>query len=114
MYQDLSKYKYNLDRGHNKLFIFLYQVVCALFVRTSPKPFWKWRNFIYRLFGAKIGRNVQIDPDARLMYPWNMGVTCIVWTKSRLATMWLWPITFSSQLLRTIYTKRSSLQYALR
>lgn len=79
MYQDLSKYKYNLDRGHNKLFIFLYQVVCVLFVRTSPKPLWKWRNFIYRLFGAKIGRNVQIDPDARLMYPWNIEIGDYVW-----------------------------------
>lgn len=79
MYQDLSKYVYTLDRGHNKLFIMLYNVVDRLFIKTSPKPFFKWRCMLYRLFGARIGRNVRIDSSAKLMYPWNIEIGDNVW-----------------------------------
>lgn len=79
MYQDLSKYRYTLDRGHGRLFIFLYVLVEKLLIHTTPKPFASWRNMLYRVFGAKIGKNVRIDPGAKLLYPWNIEIGDNVW-----------------------------------
>jgi putative colanic acid biosynthesis acetyltransferase WcaF len=45
-----------------------------LFFRYSPRVFFAWRNFILRLFGAKIGKNVHIYPSAVIYLPWNLKV----------------------------------------
>lgn len=79
MYQDLSKYRFTLPRGHSKLFILFYMLVDSLFIKPSPKPLTCWRNMIYRLFGAKIGKNVKIDPKAELYSPWNIEIGDNVW-----------------------------------
>ena len=42
--------------------------------RLSPRLLWGWRRFLLRLFGAKVGRNVQIHPSARIFIPWNLEV----------------------------------------
>ena len=46
----------------------------SVFFQFSPRLFFSWRNFILRMFGAKIGRNVQIFPSARIMFPWLLIV----------------------------------------
>ena len=38
----------------------------------SPRPFFVWRTFLLRLFGAKIGKRVHIDPSARIFLPWKL------------------------------------------
>ena len=38
----------------------------------SPRPFFAWRTFILRLFGAKIGKRAHIDPSARIFLPWKL------------------------------------------
>lgn len=35
---------------------------------------WEWRSALLRLFGARIGRKVQIHPRARIFIPWNLEV----------------------------------------
>lgn len=45
----------------------------------SPRPLFKWRNMIYRLFGAKIGKNVRISNSAKLHYPWNVEIEDYCW-----------------------------------
>jgi putative colanic acid biosynthesis acetyltransferase WcaF len=40
----------------------------------SPRPFWGWRNFLLKLFGARIGRHVHIFPTVRIAIPWNLSV----------------------------------------
>lgn len=42
--------------------------------RCSPRLCWEWRNFLLRLFGAKIGKNVQINPSAKVFIPWNLEI----------------------------------------
>jgi putative colanic acid biosynthesis acetyltransferase WcaF len=42
--------------------------------RWSPRLLWGWRNMILRIFGAKIGRDVQIHPTARIFLPWNLVI----------------------------------------
>jgi putative colanic acid biosynthesis acetyltransferase WcaF len=44
-----------------------------LFIWT-PRPMWAWRRGVLRLFGAKIGRHVQIHPSARIAIPWNLQI----------------------------------------
>jgi len=47
---------------------------CSPAFRWSPRLCWEWRSALLRLFGAHIGRNVQIHPSARIFIPWNLEV----------------------------------------
>jgi len=49
----------------------LWGLVLPLF-RWSPRPFFGWRRMLLRLFGAQIGRQVNIYPSARIYLPWNL------------------------------------------
>lgn len=42
--------------------------------RLSPRPFFGWRRMILRLFGARVGRNVNVYPSARIYMPWNVTI----------------------------------------
>lgn len=51
------------------------RVLWALFYplfRLSPRPFWRWRCWILRVFGANIGIAVHIYPTVRIAIPWNL------------------------------------------
>jgi len=51
----------------------LWAAVQPLF-RFSPRPCWGWRRFLLRAFGARIGREVHVDPSVRITIPWNLEV----------------------------------------
>ena len=51
----------------------LWAAVHPLF-RLSPRPFWGWRRFLLRGFGAKIGALAHIYPSARITMPWHLEV----------------------------------------
>jgi putative colanic acid biosynthesis acetyltransferase WcaF len=51
----------------------LWGMVSPLF-RLSPRIFWGWRNFLLRLFGAKIGNNVHIYNSAVIYMPWSLEI----------------------------------------
>lgn len=40
----------------------------------SPRICWGWRNSLLRLFGARLGRGVRVDPSARIFAPWRLAV----------------------------------------
>lgn len=40
----------------------------------SPRLCWGWRNLLLRLFGAKLGRGVRVDPSARIFAPWGLAI----------------------------------------
>lgn len=79
MYQDLSKYKFHLDRGRTKFFIVWYNLCYAILIRPTPKFFYGWRRWMYRLFGAKIGHKVRIAPSVRILYPWKITIGDYSW-----------------------------------
>jgi putative colanic acid biosynthesis acetyltransferase WcaF len=56
----------------NRLKRAVWGLVCAVFFRTSPRPFHRWRAFLLRCFGAKLGRSVSIYPKASIWAPWNL------------------------------------------
>jgi putative colanic acid biosynthesis acetyltransferase WcaF len=41
-------------------------------VRLSPRPFFGWRRFVLRCFGAKLGQQVHIYPSVRIYFPWHL------------------------------------------
>ena len=44
------------------------------FFRFSPRISFGWRNFLLRLFGAKVGREVHIYNTAVICMPWNLSI----------------------------------------
>jgi putative colanic acid biosynthesis acetyltransferase WcaF len=52
----------------------LWQTVCLLFYRTSPRPMHAWRAMLLRLFGAKMGPGCHFYPSGKVWAPWNL--TC--------------------------------------
>ncbi len=56
----------------NKLGRVLWQVVWLLLFRPSP---WFWqapRRLLLRLFGARLGKGVQVMPSVKIWAPWNL------------------------------------------
>lgn len=42
--------------------------------KSVPRPFFEVRNYILRLFGASIGKNVRIHGSVNIYFPWNLQV----------------------------------------
>ena len=47
-----------------------------LVFRLTPRPCFALRRVILRIFGAKVGANVNIYPSALIYYPWNLEIGC--------------------------------------
>jgi putative colanic acid biosynthesis acetyltransferase WcaF len=48
--------------------------LATLFFAISPRPFWSFRRVLLRMFGAKIGKDVNIYPSVRVSIPWNLHI----------------------------------------
>ncbi|WP_353015482.1 putative colanic acid biosynthesis acetyltransferase [Mesorhizobium sp. M1405] len=44
------------------------------FFRFSPRPFWRFRCLLLRLFGAQVGVCVHLYPTVRITIPWNLAI----------------------------------------
>jgi len=42
------------------------------FFSFSPKPLHRWRSFILRCFGAKVGTGVHVYPKVKIWAPWTL------------------------------------------
>jgi putative colanic acid biosynthesis acetyltransferase WcaF len=42
--------------------------------RWSPRPCFRLRRALLRIFGASVGRRVNIYPSALIYYPWNLEI----------------------------------------
>ncbi len=51
-----------------------WNVVCLFFFYLSPRPFFAWRAFILRCFGARVGQGTYIYPTAKIWAPWLLRV----------------------------------------
>jgi len=66
------------SRGRPAWVEFMWLVTQALFVR-SWIPGAGHRCFLLRLFGAQIGRGVNIKPGLRVKFPWRLSVGDFTW-----------------------------------
>ena len=58
----------------NKLIRVLWRFVYILFFRFSPVPFFKYRNFILKLFGADLHTSTRIYPTVSIWLPSNLSI----------------------------------------
>ncbi|UFH53088.1 WcaF family extracellular polysaccharide biosynthesis acetyltransferase [Spirosoma sp. KNUC1025] len=56
----------------NRLGRLAWGVVSVLFFQLSPRPLHKWRAFLLRCFGAKVGQGVHVYPGVKIWAPWNL------------------------------------------
>jgi putative colanic acid biosynthesis acetyltransferase WcaF len=69
---DLSKYENHLGRKH-QLIRFLWSITWALFASWLPRSVGKgWKNFLLRLFGARIAKTAHVYSSAKVYYPANL------------------------------------------
>jgi putative colanic acid biosynthesis acetyltransferase WcaF len=40
----------------------------------SPRPCFAWRRAVLRLFGARVGRQVNVYPSCHIYMPWNVSI----------------------------------------
>ncbi len=79
-YQDLSKFVLPKGfRGKNGFYVILWWTVQSTLFALSPQPFFKWRRFLLRLFGAVVGDNVLIRPTVKITYPWKVKIGDNCW-----------------------------------
>jgi putative colanic acid biosynthesis acetyltransferase WcaF len=56
----------------NRLGRLVWGISSTLLFRYSPKPLHKWRSFLLRCFGAKVGHGVHVYPKVIIWAPWNL------------------------------------------
>jgi putative colanic acid biosynthesis acetyltransferase WcaF len=79
-YQDLSEFMMPRGlRGRSAVIVQLWWIIQDTLFRMSPQALYKWRNFLLRLFGARIGKHVNIRPTVRVTYPWKLQIGDRVW-----------------------------------
>jgi putative colanic acid biosynthesis acetyltransferase WcaF len=66
-------------RGRSALVVQLWWIIQASLFAWSPQFAYKWRNFLLRGFGAKIGSNVIIRPSVKVTYPWKLAIGDNAW-----------------------------------
>src|SRR5579875_396012 len=78
--QDLGKFSLPPNfRGRSVWFVQLWWIVQSTLFHCSPQFMYGWRNFLLRLFGARIGKGVIVRPTAEITYPWKLTIGDHVW-----------------------------------
>ena len=78
---ELDRYSNRNPRKFKRL---LWELAWMFLFRPAPR--WclnAWRRTLLRLFGAKIGKGVRIDPSARVWQPWKLSVGNNAWIGPR-------------------------------
>lgn len=74
MNSNYERYKYiDLIPRKTKLKRAVWNLVWCILFRTTPRwTMGKWRIFLLRLFGAKIGNGSKVSPSCFVWAPWNL------------------------------------------
>lgn len=56
----------------NRLLRLVWNLAWFFLFRPTPSFFFGWRNFVLRIVGAKIGKDVHIYPSTIIWAPWNL------------------------------------------
>ncbi|QXP69082.1 putative colanic acid biosynthesis acetyltransferase [Polaribacter sp. R2A056_3_33] len=73
-----EKYQNNISIK-NKVLRLIWNLVWWLFFRPFSLPFFnRWRIFLLRLFGAKIGKGCKVHASVKFWAPWNLEMGDLV------------------------------------
>ncbi|MFN4241782.1 MAG: WcaF family extracellular polysaccharide biosynthesis acetyltransferase [Tepidisphaerales bacterium] len=75
----------------------LWGVVQATLFRWSPHPAYRFRAFLLRLFGARLGRNVRVRRTVHIEIPWNLTLGDDVSVGDRAILYCLGPVTIGDR-----------------
>ena len=76
----LNKYDQKwYSRGKSNITVLLWWVIQGTLFRFSLHNMYRWRAFLLRLFGATIGKKVQIRASAKFTYPWKVCIGDYSW-----------------------------------
>ena len=84
--------------GGNMLKRIVWYYVNAIVFKSSLFPFYGLKNFILRLFGAKIGKRVELKPCVNIKYPWLLTIGDYVWIGENVWIDCLVPITIGANV----------------
>lgn len=77
---ELKKYNQSwYSRGKSNLIVILWWLIQGTLFRFSLHNMYGWRNFLLRLFGAKIDKSVQVRSSAKFTYPWKVEIGAYSW-----------------------------------
>ena len=78
---DLQNFGQNkeISGGNNFFKKILWFYVSALFFQSNFFPVSKLKVFLLRLFGAKVGKGVNIKPMVYIKFPWRLEIGSHVW-----------------------------------
>ncbi len=65
--------------GRGFLFRLLWYVVNVTIFQSYLFPFYRFKIFLLKIFGARIGLGVIIKPNVNIKYPWNLDIGSHVW-----------------------------------
>lgn len=69
----------NYSRGRSNIVVLLWWLIQGTLFRFSIHNMYGWRRLLLRLFGAKIGKNVQVRSTAKFTYPWKVEIGDYSW-----------------------------------
>ena len=73
--QDLSSFRMPPGfRGKPAWYVQWWWVVQGTLFGLSPQFMYGWRNWLLKMFGAKIGKGVLVRPSVRITYPWKVSI----------------------------------------
>lgn len=52
----------------------IWETIGAAAFWFSPRTLWGYRNWILRMFGAKVGKSVRMYPTVKIMIPWHLSI----------------------------------------
>lgn len=71
--------KNNIDKGAGPLKRIMWNYVNIIFLQSNWLPFSGIKAKLLRLFGAKIGKGVQIKPNVNIKRPWRLTIGDYCW-----------------------------------
>lgn len=89
---EIEAYKDSLTLD-NKLRRLFWNICCLIIFRPFAGPlFWRWRNVVLRMFGAKVGAGCKVSNNVKIWAPWNLelgkfvclGPHCKVYSANRI------------------------------
>lgn len=81
----------------------LWSIIAATLFGLSPRPMYRWRAWLLRLFGAKVDRTARIHPTVRIAIPWHLTVGAGSSIGDRAIVYSLGPITIGARVTVSQY-----------
>lgn len=94
-------YSYNnapYHPGGNAIKRVLWYYVNVFFFKSSLFPFYGFKNVLLRMFGAKVGNQVELKPGVNIKYPWNLTIGNEVWIGEKVWIDCLVPVTIGNNV----------------